>query len=82
MRSWSYFLNELLGLFSYPPLSGRVALFPFGIVLLVLLAGPPLGLPVPGRVVDLVTAGVGAVQQAVAAGVRQEVLVWDGKEFD
>ena len=38
-------LNELLGLFRYPPGSGLylLVLFPFVFVLLVLLAGPPLG---------------------------------------
>ena len=52
-----------------------LALFPFGIVLLVLLVGSSLGgLPVPGCVVDLVTAGVRAVQKVVADGGCQEVF--------
>ena len=69
------FLNGFLGLFRYPPGSGRA-----------LLAGTlPLRygaarfacrtstsqLPVPGRVVDLVTASVGAVRDFIADGVCQ-----------
>ena len=72
------FLNELLGVFRYPPGSGRA-----------LLAGPlPLRycaarfacgtttwwLPVPGCVVDLVSASVGAVREAIADGGCREVL--------
>ena len=71
------FLNELLGLFRYPPGSGRA-----------LLAGTlPLRycaarfacrtttwrLPVSGRVVDLVTACVGVVREDIVAGGDQEV---------
>ena len=71
------FLNELLGLFRYPPWSGRA-----------LLAGtlslrksavrfpcktPTWRLPVPGHVVDLVSAHVGAVREAIVEGAGQEV---------
>ena len=71
------FLNELLGLFRYPAGSGRA-----------LLAGTlPLRycaarfacrtttwrLPVPGHVVDLVAAHVGAVREAIVDGAGQEV---------
>ena len=70
-------MNELLGLFRYPPGSGRA-----------LLAGtlsfrycaarfacrtPTWRLPVSGHVTRLVTAGVGAVQEAIADGACQEV---------
>ena len=75
------FLNDLLGLFRYPPGSGRA-----------LLAGTlPLRfnaarlacrtttwrLPVSGHVVDLVTANVDAVREAFVDGAAQEVL-WVG----
>ena len=71
------FLKELLGLFRYPPGSGRA-----------LLAGThPLWycaarfacrtttwrLPVSGHVVDLVIASVGAVREAIVDGDGQEV---------
>ena len=64
------FLNELLGLFRYPPVSGRALLA--GTLSLRYCAArfacrtPTWRLPVPGRVVDLVTAGVGAVREVVA----------------
>ena len=51
-----------------------LALFPFGIVLLVLLVRPPTWrLPVPGCVVDLVTANSGVVQETVAEDVGRKV---------
>ena len=59
------FLNELLGLFRYPPGSGRALLA--GTLPLWYCAArfacrtPTWRLPFPGCVVDLVTAGVGAV---------------------
>ena len=71
------FLTELLGLFRYPPGSGRA-----------LLAGtlprrycaarsacrtPTWRLPVSGHVVDVVTADVGGKREAIADGARQEV---------
>ena len=71
-------LNELLGLFRYPPGSGRA-----------LLAGtlplryctarfacktPTWRLPVPGHVVDLVAAHVGAVLEDFIDSAGQEVL--------
>ena len=72
------FLNELLGLFRYPPGSGRALLA--GTLLLLYCAArfacrtPTWRLPVPGCVVDLVTVGVGAVQEVAADGGCQEVL--------
>ena len=65
------FLNELLSLFRYPPGSGRDLLA--GTLLLRYCAArfacrtPTWRLPVPGRVVDLVTASVGAVREVVAS---------------
>ena len=72
------FLNELLGLFRYPPGSGRALLA--GTLSLRYCAArfacriPTWRLPVPGCVVELVTAGVGAVQEVVAGGGCQEVF--------
>ena len=66
------FLNELLGLFRYPPGSGRALLA--GTLPLRYCAArfacrtPTWQLPVPGRVVDLVTASVGAVREVFADG--------------
>ena len=85
------FLNELLGLFRYPAGSGRA-----------LLAGtlplrhsaarfacstPTWRLPVPGHVVDLVAAHVGAGGEALVVILVKRfsglvVLVPGGKEFD
>ena len=65
------FLNELLSLFRYPPGSGRDLLA--GTLPLRYCAArfacrtPTWRLPVPGRVVDLVTASVGAVREVVAS---------------
>ena len=51
-----------------------LALFPFGIVLLVFACRTPTWrLPVSGHVVDLVTATVGAVREALVDGAGQEV---------
>ena len=72
------FLNELLGLFRYPPGSGRALLA--GTLPLRYCAArfacktPTWRLPVPGCVVDLVTASVGAVQEVVADGGCREVF--------
>ena len=84
------FLNELLGLFRYPPGSGRPLLA--GTLSLRYCAArfaystPTWRLPVIGHVVDLVTAGVDAVREAIVDGVGKisgfVVLVLDGKEFD
>ena len=70
------FLNELLGLSRYPPGSGRALLA--GTLSLWYCARfacrtPSWRLPVSGHVVDLVTAIVGAVQEAIADGASQEV---------
>ena len=71
------FLNELLSLFRYPPGSGRALLA--GTLPLRYCAArfacrtPTWRLPVLGRVVDLVTAGFGAVREVIADGVYQEV---------
>ena len=71
------FLNELLGLFRYPPGSRRALLA--GTLLLRYCAArfacrtPTWRLPVSGHVVDLVTARVGAVREAIVDGAGQEV---------
>ena len=86
------FFNELLGLFRYPPGSGRALLagtLPLGYCAARFACRTPTWrLPVSGRVVDLVTANVGAVREALVDGAGQEVR-WvsgsghlDGKEFD
>ena len=72
------FLNELLGLFRYLPGSGR-ALFAGTLPLRYCAARvacktPTWRFPVPGCVVDLVTACVGAVQEVVANGGCREVF--------
>ena len=72
-----FFLNELLGLFRYPPAPGRALLA--GTLPLRYCAArfacttPTWWLPVSGRVVDLVTAGVDAVREAIVDGAGQEV---------
>ena len=72
------FLNELPGLFRYPPGSGRASLA--GTLPLWYCAArfacrtPTWRLPVPGHVVGLVTAHVGAVQVAIVEGDGHEVL--------
>ena len=71
------FLNELLGLFRYPPGSRRALLA--GTLPLRYCAArfacrtPSCRLPVSGHVVDLVTANVGAVRDAIVDGAGQEV---------
>ena len=71
-------MNELLGLFRYPPGSGRALLA--GTLPLRYCAAcfacktPTWRLPVPGHVVGLVTASVGAVREVVADGGCREVL--------
>ena len=66
------FLDELLGLFRYPPRCGRALLA--GTLPLRYCAArfacktPTWRLPVSGHVVDLVTANVGAVREAIADG--------------
>ena len=71
------FLNELLGLFRYPPGSGRALLA--GTLSLRYCAArlacrtSTWRLPVSGHVVELVTAVVGAVREAIADGAGQEV---------
>ena len=57
------FLNEVLGLFRYPPGSGRA----FACMT------TTRRLPVSGHVVDLVAANVGAAQEVIADGACQEV---------
>ena len=70
-------MNELLGLFRYHPGSGRALLA--GTLPLRYCAArfacrtPTWRLPVPGCVVDLVTASVGAVREVVADGGCREV---------
>ena len=59
------FLNELLGLFRYPPGSGRA------------LLAATWRLPVSGRVVDLVTVDDGAGGEVLAGGAAHEVF-WVG----
>ena len=72
------FLDELLGLFRYPAGSGCALLA--GILPLRYCAArfacgtPTWRLPVPGCVVDLVTASVGAMQEVVAHGGCREVF--------
>ena len=72
------FLDELLGLFRYPPGSGRALLA--GTLPLQYCAArfacrtPTWRLPVSGGVVDLVIASVGAVQEVVANGGCREVF--------
>ena len=76
------FLNELLGLFQYPPGSGRALLA--GTLPLRYFAArfacrtPTWRLPVSGHVVDLVTANVGAVREAFVDGAAQEVVSGSG----
>ena len=71
------FLSELLGLFQYPPGSGRALLA--GTLLLRYCAArfacrtPTWRLPVSGRVPDLVTAVVGAAGEALVDGAAHEV---------
>ena len=71
------FLNVLLGLFRYPPGSRRALLA--GTLPLWYCAArfacrtPTWRLPVSGHVVDLVTASVGAVREAIVDGAGQEV---------
>ena len=71
------FLDELLEFFRYPFGSGRALLA--GTLPLRYCAGrfacrtPTWRLPVSGHVVDLVTANVGAVREAIADGACQEV---------
>ena len=71
------FLHELLGLFRYPPGSGRALLA--GTLPLRYCAArfasrtPTWRLPVSGHVVDPVTANVGAVREAIVDGAGQEV---------
>ena len=71
------FLNELLGLFRYPPGSGHALLA--GTLPLRYCAArfacttPTWRLPVSGHVVDLVTASVDAVREAIVDGAGQEV---------
>ena len=81
------FLHELLGLFNYPPGFARALLA--GTLPLRYCAAsfacktPTWRLPVPGCVVDLVTASVGAVREVVVGRFSGfVVLVRDGKEFD
>ena len=57
------FLNEVLGLFRYPPGSGRAFA----------CRTTTRRLPVSGHVVDLVAANVGAAQEVIADGACQEV---------
>ena len=76
------FLNGLLGLFRYPPGSGR-ALLACTLPLRYSSARfacrtPTWRLPVSGHVVDLVTASVGAVREVVADGGCREVLWGSG----
>ena len=71
------FLDELLGLFRYPPGSGR-ALLAGTLPLRYCAAGfafrtTTWRLPVSGHVVDLVTANVGAEREACVVGAGQEV---------
>ena len=81
------FLDELLGLFRYPPGLGvlcLLALFPLGIVLLGLLAGPPLGgcrclVMVLAWLPLLVVVGVRFLVQGFTGLVD---LVRDEREFD
>ena len=76
------FLNELLRLFDYPPGSGRALLA--GTLHLRYCAArfdyqtTAWRFPVPGCVVDLVTACVGAGREVVADGGCQEVLWFSG----
>ena len=71
------FLNELLGLFRYPPGSGRALLA--GTLPLRYCAArfacrtPTWRLPVSGNVVDLVAAHVCAEREAFVDGAGQEV---------
>ena len=71
------FLNELLRLFDYPPGSARALLA--GTLPLRYCAArfasraPTWRLPVPGHVVGLVTAHVGAVREAIVDGASREV---------
>ena len=71
------FLDELLGLFRYPPRSGRALLA--GTLHLRYCAArfacrtPTWRLPVCGPVVDLVAASIGAVREVVVDGANQEV---------
>ena len=73
------FLDELLGLFRYPPGSGHALLD--GTLPLRYCAArfacrtPTWRLPVSGHVVDLVAASIGAVREVDVDGVGQEV-VW------
>ena len=79
------FLNEPLGLFRYPPGSGR-AFFAGTLPLRYCAARfacktPTWRLPVPGCVVDLVTASL-SLMVVVGRFSGLVVLVQDGKEFD
>ena len=71
------FLNELVGLFRYPPKSCRALLT--GTLPLRYCAArfacrtPTWRLPVSGHVVDLVAAGVGAVREVLVDGAGLEV---------
>ena len=72
------FLDELLGLFRYPPGSGRALLggtlsFRYCAARFACMT-TSWRLPVSGHVVDLVTANIGAVLEAVVEGAAQEVL--------
>ena len=66
------FLDELLGLYQYPPGSGRALLagtLPFGYCAARFACRTSTWrLPVSGNVVDLVTASVYAVREAIADG--------------
>ena len=71
------FLDELLGLFRYPPGSGRASLA--GTLHLGYCAGrfacrtPTWRLPVSGHVVDLVAVCVGVVREDIVDGADREV---------
>ena len=70
-------LTELLGLFRYPPESGRALLagtLPHGYCAARFACSTRTWrLPVSGHVVDLVTACVGAVREDIVAGADQKV---------
>ena len=77
-------MSELLGLFRYPPGPGRALLS--GTLPLRYCADrfacriPSWRLPVSGHVVDLVSADVGAVREAIVDGAGQEVRWVSGSE--
>ena len=77
-------MSEILGLFRYPPGPGRALLS--GTLPLRYCADrfacriPTWRLPVSGHVVDLVSADVGAVREAIVDGAGQEVRWVSGSE--